>query len=168
MKEDSKLVTGLSLIYDFITEAEETEILSKIDKKPPRKTPARNSIQRFGMGSSYKDNVVSNVLPDFLSTLAQKLLDQSLVVSKPTMISVNEYHLGQMIPAHVDSRESGEVITTLSILGHATMIFRKGKLEVSVELPPRCLVQMRDESRNLWTHSIAPVKKTRYSIVFRY
>ena len=160
--------SGLSLIYDFITEAEEAKILENIDKTPPRRTPARNSIQRFGMGQSYKDNIVSKVLPEFLDNLAQKLFDQSLVYKKPTMISVNEYYVGQMIAPHIDSLESGEVITTLSILGNATMIFQKGETKVSVELPPRCLVQMRGESRNVWTHSIAPVKTTRYSIVFRY
>jgi len=164
--------SGLSIIYDFITQEEENEIVNNIDKTQPRKTQprktaSRNSIQRFGIGASYQDNLVSKTIPNFLDKLSQKLLDQQLLQIKPNLISINEYHAGQQIPSHIDNKESGDVITTLSLTGHAVMIFQKGKTKIKIELPPKCLVQMRDDARNSWYHSIAPVEKTRYSIVFR-
>lgn len=161
-------LTGLSVIHDFISLEQEKEIMDCIVKQPPKKTGVRNSIQRFGIGQSYKDNLVSKEIPEFLNKLALSLVDQKLLTTKPNLISINEYYAGQQIPAHKDSRESGEVITTLSLLGSATMIFQKGKTTIPIELPPRCLVQMRDDARNSWLHSILPVKETRYSIVFRY
>lgn len=86
---------------------------------------------------------------------------------RPDSITINEYHKGQSISPHVDSKSSGEVISVLSILSEATMVFRKGVSKETVLLNPRSLVQMRGEIRNLWEHSIEPVKSTRYSIVFR-
>lgn len=158
---------GLSLIYDFITKEEENEIVNHIEKTPRRKTADRNSVKRYGIGASYQDNIVSKTIPLFLQNLSQKLIDQNLIAIKPKLISINEYYSGQTISSHIDSKESGDVITTLSLFGHATMIFQKGKTKIPIELPPRCLVQMRDEARNLWLHSISPVQSTRYSIVFR-
>lgn len=131
---------GLSLIYDFISLEQEKEILDCIDKREARKTGARNSIQRFGTGTSYKDNLISREIPEYLSIISQSLVDQKLLAIKPSLISINEYHIGQQIPLHKDNLQSGEVITTLSLLGNATMIFRKGKTTIPIELPPRCLV----------------------------
>jgi alkylated DNA repair dioxygenase AlkB len=82
---------------------------------------------------------------------------------------MNQYLIKQAILAHIDLPEGGEVITVLSLLSPATMVFRYRQTErmFSVPLPPRSLVQMRDEIRYNWTHEILPVESTRYSLVFR-
>lgn len=160
-------IVGLSIIQDFITEEEENEILNNINKKPASNTSLRNSIQRFGPGKSYQDNIVSETIPDFLSKLGQKILDLNLVRIFPTQISINEYHKGQQIPFHIDNNDNGDVVTILSLCSKTTMLFRRGKNIVEIDLPNRSLLQMRDEAKISWSHSIPPVEETRYSIVFR-
>ena len=48
------------------------------------------------------------------------------------------------------------------------MVFkRKGNDNISIDLTPRSIVQIKDEIRNDWTHEILPVNDTRISIIFR-
>lgn len=42
------------------------------------------------------------------------------------------------------------------------MVFSKGKIKHVVVLPSRSLVQMRDEIRDSWMHSIEPTREKRY------
>lgn len=94
-------------------------------------------------------------------------MERHLMPIRPDSVSVNEYLSGQGIAPHIDSRESGRTITVLSLVSEATMVFSKGEEKKRIELPPRCLLQMRDEARIIWKHAIEPVKHTRYSVVFR-
>lgn len=170
---------GLSLLLDFITPAEEQALLAGIAQtakiaKPARglknsPAPPRNSIQRFGDKRVYPGNHISADIPAYFNPIIEKLLAQHLLRKPPEGITVNEYLTGQTIPPHIDALTAGPVITVLSLLGPATMLFELPDTDkqFTVDLPPRCLVQMRGTIRSDWLHSILPVQSQRYSIVFR-
>lgn len=159
---------GLSLIENFISIEEEEFILSKLNKKSNvKKNNNRNSIERYGSSKPYNSNMISNTIPEHFLFLFDRLVDKQYLSEKPNHISINEYLKGQEIAAHIDSKNSGEIISVLSLMNHAIMVFSKKGLKHKVLLPSRSLVQMRDEIRNDWMHAIEPVVDVRYSLVFR-
>jgi alkylated DNA repair dioxygenase AlkB len=161
------LKMGLVMIPDFITEDEEKAIMSHIIKAKATKSKSRNTIKRFGSSLPYKSNMASKVIPPFLDAIASKLYDQNLLTAKPDSVTINEYFPGQGIAPHIDSKSSGDIITILSLLGSAKMDFVKGDKKFSIDYPARCLLQMKDEIRYSWMHSILKVNEIRYSLVFR-
>lgn len=160
---------GLILIPDFLTESEEKEIVSQIPESQYKKrTSERNSIRRFGSNIPYKNQIESNIIPDYLDKIAQKLVDNKLLLVKPNSVSINEYLPGNAIAPHIDSIESGPIITILSLLSDATMVLNHPTKEEQQILVPRLsILQLKNEIRYSWTHSILPVQNKRYSIVFR-
>ncbi len=157
---------GFNMIHDFISLEEEVEIMNHIERKIQRKTKERNSIQRFG-NAPYKDNILSKQIPNFLDKLCEKLVTQNLVISKPSSVSINQYLKGQSIVPHIDNKESGKVITILSLISSAKMIFSFENKKIVIDLPARSLMQMSGELRDKWKHSVEPVEAERFSIVFR-
>lgn len=158
---------GLFVFPAFISPEEEQHILSCIDKKPAAKKPTRNSIQRFGTKNAYRDNICSSVIPEFLDKVSEKIVAAGLLPTKPDSVTINQYLAGQAILPHIDSLASGPVITILSLLGDAVMDFTCGDDSAFTALPARCLIQMKDDIRYKWEHSLRPVASERYSIVFR-
>ena len=169
MPEDVGTVT---LTEDFISADEEAELVRHIEANlpvvnAPKHYAHRNIIQRWGSSVPYYTSVVSAVIPEYFQFLFDRLVAGNHVQSRPDSISLNQYLKKQAIKAHIDDPKAGNVITVLSLLTPATMVFRLGQRDFSVALPPRSLVQMRDEIRYNWTHEILPVEATRYSLVFR-
>jgi alkylated DNA repair dioxygenase AlkB len=161
---------GLTLYADFITAGEEATLLDKLNNTQRKKniqTGGRSSIQRFGSALPYNSFMQAKYIPDYLEDYSQRLLDEKLLNTRPDSVSINEYEKGQTIQPHVDSKNSGPIITVLSLESAATMRFNYERETFDVELPPRCLVQMRDDIREKWLHSILPVPGHRYSVVFR-
>jgi hypothetical protein len=161
---------GLTLIENFISEKEEKEILSNFDppKRVSSRSTARNSIKRYGSSVPYEQQIISDIIPKYLDKIAQKIVKKGYLDIKPNSISINEYLSGNSIAPHIDSLTSGEIISILSLSSDATMVFNKDDSEeFEIKLPRRSLVQMRDEIRYEWKHSVPPVSSLRYSIVFR-
>lgn len=167
---------GLVLIPEFITTDEEKELLthvvSNVATMPPRPAPnikrkGRNRIQRFGSSAPYKSNMASKTIPSFFDFVLDRLVEQKLVNKRPESTTINEYLAGQVIEPHIDSEASGKVVTVLCLLSEATMTFKLGSEQASVVLPPRSLVQIKNDIRYKWTHAIEPVPSLRYSVVFR-
>lgn len=162
---------GLALHPDFITESEEVELLMYIRLYMPARPRVgvydRNAIVRFGSTKPFKD-VRDSKIPEVFDRLCIKLAQGRYTETQPDSITINEYYPGQAIKAHIDPRECGPVITVLSLSTPATMVFTKeDEKPLTVELPPRSLVQMRDSIRYDWRHEIKPVRDLRYSMVFR-
>lgn len=161
---------GFSIISDFISKEEEDFILNKINKSngvSSRLFCGRNSVIRYGSDNCYKTNIVSSEIPDYFDFLIKRLVSSKLLDTEPNSLGINEYLKGQGINPHIDNEKCGEIISVLSLLSDAVMIFKNKKEEYQVSLPARCLVQMRGKIRYDWTHEILPVENTRYSIVFR-
>lgn len=155
----------VKVIENFITEEESAEILSHVNTYNHSKGVGRNSIKRYGSMIPYNSNIASRNLPDWSDFLIRKLADLNI---KCNSITINEYHKGQGIGPHVDSKTSGDVISVLSLVGDAIMELTFGKESKLIALPARSLLIMTEEERWKWKHSIQPVKSARFSIVFRY
>lgn len=159
---------GLIIIENFINQEEESLLVSNFKETKIKKiSKGRNNIQRFGPNAPYKGNLISRTIPEYFNFILNRLEEQKLVDYKPTSITINEYHIGQGIAPHIDNNQSGDVITILSLLSDAIMVFSKKKENFNVELKSRSLCQMKDNIRYDWNHEIKPVTKKRYSIVFR-
>lgn len=164
---DTKLeALGLYLFLDFISVEEEQELLKYMPSVPAKKTKGRNNIQRFGSELPYKSSMLSKIIPDHFNLILDRI--EGLGCQRPDSVSINEYLSGQAITKHIDSKSSGPIISVLSMLSDAVMVFSKKTEEsIPILLPARSLVQMKGEIRNDWHHEILPVKSTRYSVVFR-
>jgi len=165
-------VGTLTLLEDFITVDEERALIAALSSGLPtarghQKSLARNAIQRWGSPVPYPDNMRDTQIPSYFDFLLDRLVTQNLVPHRPDSITLNQYLKKQAIAAHIDRPDGGSVVTVLSLLTPATMVFRRQHRAFTVDLPARSLVQMRDEIRYDWTHEINPVAATRYSLVFR-
>lgn len=158
---------GLVVIDQFLTEQEENEVLENILPTPSINKHTRNSIKRYGSKEPYKNQIESTTIPDYLERLCVKIVNRGFLDIKPNSVSINEYLTGNSIAPHIDSLESGKVISIISLLSDAEMVFSFGNIQDTIQIPRRSLIQLKDEIRYKWKHSILPVKSKRYSIVFR-
>jgi alkylated DNA repair dioxygenase AlkB len=162
---------GLKFIPDFICKDLEKTILNnifqfRIDNPKLIAKYGSNNYDSIYFGERYKKDSVS--IPSWINALFPKLIHSNLVAENPFGIAINEYKKGQKISAHIDKPISGPIVTILSVNSIATMIFkRKGYNDISLDLTPRSIVQIKNEIRNDWTHEILPVKDSRISIIFR-
>lgn len=128
----------------------------------------RNRIIRYGSKLPYVAPMQSKELPQWAEFLISRLLAKGLLSERPDHMTINEYHSGQSIDWHIDSKTSGDVITVLSLLSDATMGLKtKEGQEVQYPVPARSLLQMTDKERWEDKHCIYPVDALRFSIVFR-
>jgi hypothetical protein len=163
---------GLSLYGEFLTPENELALVPKLlapVRSGPKDTSGRSTIQRYGDPRVYSNHIVSATIPAHFVELGARLCEHQLLPTPPLSVTVNEYAPGDVIRAHIDEPSAGKVITVLSLGAPATMLFKlKGTPEShAVVLPPRSIVQMRDDIRYTWTHEILPVQARRYSVVFR-
>ncbi len=164
-------IKGLEVVYNFISAEYELQLIADIESvlgEPMNKSRGgRSIIKRWGSAKPYNNFVSPHSTPEFLSNIAQRLVDERYLGELPDSISINGYLPGEYIAPHIDSVDSGAVITVLSLLAKAEMTLEKGLEKIEVPLPPRTLLQLSDALRWDWKHSIHPVTSKRYSIVFR-
>lgn len=82
-------------------------------------------------------------------------------------VTLNEYFEGQELKYQIDTPESGDVITILSLLGDATLVFRNDKGKYFLRVPRRSVVQLADDVRWKWEHCVEPLKEKRYALSFK-
>lgn len=162
---------GLYIHQNFISVSEENNLIEKLDLSHTdvsvQKGGVRSSIKRYGSSSPYKNQIVSTTIPDYLDNISTRIANEGLLQTKPNSVSINTYYPGNAIAPHIDSLESGPIISILSLLSDATMVFTQDKEMFSVIVPRRSLLQLKDSIRYNWQHSILPVSSKRYSVVFR-
>lgn len=153
------MIQSVSISPDFITSEQEAAILAEIAKIMPKpsKSPYRNAIRRYG-AFTYPDNIVSPDLPEWALQFTEAITFDH--------VTVNEYYPGQQINWHVDSKESGEEITVLSLLSGAKIQFKRYHELQTFYLPPRSLACFWGDARWNWEHYLKAEEK-RYSVVFR-
>ena len=162
--------TGLYTILPavmFISDLENL-VISNL-KTPTRKhEDYRNNVYRYGTKTPYANGNgnISAEVPDYLQLIMQKIVEDG-ISPMPKSVSINEYLAGQKLDAHIDSEHSGRIITIVSLMSSAIMRFTKDRESFDIELTPRSLICMKDESRNNWKHEVLPLTDIRYSIVFR-
>lgn len=169
--ELTKKIKGLELHFDFVDEAEETELLHFIDNSEWLDDLTRR-VQHYGYKYDYKARKINHSfflgdLPEWLQSLTKKITDKKLIDFTPDQAIINEYESGQGISPHIDCEPCfGEVILSLSLGSTCVMNFEtepnsKNKIEIFVE--PRTLLIMKNESRFNYYHGIPQRKSDKYN-----
>ncbi|XP_078671529.1 putative RNA/DNA demethylase ALKBH6 isoform X1 [Branchiostoma floridae x Branchiostoma belcheri] len=167
-------------IPDFITEEEETYLLSKVYAAPkPKWTQLSNRrLQNWG-GLPHPKGMVVERLPEWLQMCADRI--QALGVfgdNKPNHVLVNEYQQGQGIMPHEDGPLFYPTVTTVNLGSHTLLDFYKplppggegdaGSQEqtdqassedqrycMSLLLQPRSLLVLQEDLYHRFLHGIA-------------
>lgn len=159
-------VPGLSYREDYVTAAEEAELIAQIDRRPWSLELLR---RRQWYGWAYDDTTHGDYHPQpmeaWLNIHARRLFADGWFEGVPQRALVNEYLPGQGIGAHKD-RDVGHIRSVAIIsLGSAVMMdfTRPGHVTRSHYLRPRSLVVMTGEVREAWMHGIVGRKSDRLS-----
>jgi DNA oxidative demethylase len=173
-----ELPEGLSFREDFVSAAEEAELLAAIE--PLSFTPFqfhgwtgnRETVSfgwRYDFGQARIEPAAP--MPGFLLPLRQRAaqfaglppaaLEQGLVI---------RYDVGAGIGWHRD-RPVFDQVFGLSLLSPCVLRFRRRRdarfERYSLDAPPRSAYLLSGAIRHEWEHSIRPLEQRRYSITFR-
>ena len=179
-------VPGLKFIEGFLTPDEQAECVRRVDAADSEwRNDLSRRVQHYGWRYDYKARAITpdmhiGALPDWLTTLAQKLYDETRLFDRvPEQVIVNEYQPGQGIAMHIDHKGFGPTVCTISLLDDWEMDFAQHWKDKTPALLQRgSCVLLTDSSRSDWQHGIAPRKtetldngrrdrKRRLSLTFR-
>ena len=180
----AKVPDGFIYRRDFLSEAEEHELIQEIQKlhltpfKYYQFTGKRRTAS-FGWQYEFGKSEITSApdMPAFLlpvRTRAGKFFN--IEPDSLTQMSIIEYSTGSPIGWHRDIPQFG-VVVGISLGAACRMRFRKydrgrsknsNRAEIlSIELQPRSIYLMSGASRENWQHSIPPVRELRYAIMMR-
>jgi alkylated DNA repair dioxygenase AlkB len=181
-EDSANMPDGFFYRRNFISETEEQDVIREIEKleltpfKYYQFTGKRRTAS-FGWQYEFGDKEISAApdIPSFLLPLrarAGSLL--SIGPSSLVQTSILEYSTGSPIGWHRDIPHFG-IVAGISLGAPCRIKFRKyhrvrpktanrGEI-LSIELQPRSIYLMSGAARELWQHSIPPVKALRYSIM---
>ena len=177
-EETGTIPSGLRYQPGVISESEENVLVAELARLPLKPFEfhgylGNRRVISFGLRYDYARRGIEAVdePPLFLADLRSKVANfVGLPETEFRQIGVNEYRPGSGIGWHRDKAEFG-VIVGVSLLSAVSMRFRKRRdkswIRVSQLLAPRSVYMLSGEARELWEHSIAPVKTLRYSVTFR-
>lgn len=162
-------VPGLKCICDYISAAEQCQLLDKIDRQV-WSTELKRRVQHYGYKYNYQKRSIESSLylgdiPDWLLSIAKQLYRENLTETLPDQLIINEYEPGQGIAAHIDCVPCfGETIISLSLGSVCVMDFTHSqtKQKIPILLLPGSLLILQKQARSEWQHSIAPRKKDKY------
>jgi alkylated DNA repair dioxygenase AlkB len=183
-ESSAKVPDGFIYHPNFVSEAEEHELIREIQKihlvpfKYYQFTGKRRTAS-FGWQYEFGTSEITTApdMPAFLlpvRTCAGTLfnIDPNSLVQT----SIIEYSTGSPIGWHRDIPQFG-VVVGISLGAACRMRFRKysrvrsknlNRDEIlSIELQPRSIYLLSGPSREIWQHSIPPVKELRYAIMMR-
>lgn len=175
------LPPGFHYYTNFLTEEEEENLVSLIKSYPLKNVifqgfEAKRKALSIGYNYHFDSRSISEGMPiasEFKSLLS-KVADQLTIPEEDLlMMLLTEYDTGTVINWHRDAPPF-EKIVGISLLSDCTFKLRpydKSKQSRSATksfiAERRSLYLMEGEARQEWEHSIAPVKKLRYSITIR-
>jgi alkylated DNA repair dioxygenase AlkB len=170
---------GLVYVPEFLTEAEERELLEHARAASYAEIRMHGQVARrrtahFGWLYGYESWQVEPgpPIPDFLLPLRERCA--ALMEEAPEKLVealLSEYTPGATIGWHRDAPMFGPKVVGVSLGSACRMRFQRGKEEErrtwELELAPRSAYVLSGAARSAWQHSIPAVKQTRYSITFR-
>lgn len=178
---DLPVVPGFEYLPDFLSDAEETDLLALLLKLPLHPFQfhgyeARRNVESFGCDYSFDDNRLRPGKPipeSFMPLIRRVATTLGIDVSEIRELLVTEYPEGAQINWPRDAFPF-EIIAGVSLLSDCTFRFRpfekakQGRKSIRSQIVGRrSLYVMRDEARTQWQHSILPVSSRRYSITLR-
>ena len=162
---------GLIVIHNFISEAEEEHLITKIYGENGENQwidLKKRRVQHYGHNFEYdinnvdRDSETSKSLPTWLGATLNRLNELCLPYNKKELdqLTINEYSPGQGIPPHVDGHSPfEEAVAILSLGSGVVMSFKSPSgLQRHVYLPRRSVYVITGEARFGWYHSI-PLRK---------
>ena len=159
---------------DFLSAAEEQQLIRDIQQiTGSRRTASFGWEYEFGKNQITRTSSPPAHLEPFRIRAGNLFnIDPDNLVQ----LSILEYPIGAPIGWHRDIPQFG-VVLGISLNAACRMRFReysrvrsktiKRDEVLSVELQPRSIYLMSGASRELWQHSIPPVRELRYSVTFR-
>jgi alkylated DNA repair dioxygenase AlkB len=170
---------GLTYLPDFITAAEEAELLghlAELDFRPivMRGVTANRTAAHFGYRYGYDSWTLEPApeLPAFLSSLRERCASLAGVLPEDfAEVLVARYPPGAGIGWHRDAPLFGPTVVGVSLGAAGTVRFRRtlrGRRETCrLILEARSGYVLAGAVRSSWQHALSPVKALRYSVTFR-
>jgi alkylated DNA repair dioxygenase AlkB len=174
----SDLPEGLAYAPDFLSQAEEMELVGRLEALPFKPFEFHGFLgkrQTVSFGWSYRFDGSglgeAAPIPDWLHPVRARAADfAGLEAEALEHALLVKYEEGAGLGWHRDRPVFGDVIG-ISLLSRAPLRFRRriGTKWERVTLPaePRSIYLLRGPSRSEWEHSLTPVETLRYSITFR-
>lgn len=156
-------IIGLRYISNYLSDAEQRELLDHVDQQLWL-TDLKRRVQHYGYRYDYTkhrvdDSAYLGDLPAWITPLAQRLASDGIMAHQPDQLIINEYLAGQGISSHIDCVPCfGDTIVSISLGSGCVMQFSRGDQIIPVWLAAGSLVAMRDEARYKWKHAI-PARK---------
>lgn len=153
-------VPGLVYVPEYVSHAEEHELLHAVDCEPWR-TDWQRRRQVYGVAySGPQAGAPLAPVPEWLSWLVARVRADGWLEAPVVNVVINEYLPGQGIGPHRDHPGFGPHVAAIS-LGGATVLDLASSKEaaarkVSLDVQPRSLWVLGGEARSHWLHSIAP------------
>lgn len=169
---------GLRYEAEFISEATEKELISRISQLPlqPFQFGAfegKRRVASFGFRYDYdlKKLQEADPIPGWLTSVIACVEDfGELPAGSVRQILCTEYDEGVGIGWHRDKPQFDQIFG-LSLRASCKLRFRRAANEkwerFTLAAEPRSLYMISGGSRQLWEHSIPAVEQRRYSITFR-
>uniref|UniRef100_A0ACD5UTB7 Uncharacterized protein n=1 Tax=Avena sativa TaxID=4498 RepID=A0ACD5UTB7_AVESA len=127
-------IPGIHLVEEFVTAAEEQELLAAVDSKPWKRL-AKRRVQHYGYEFLYETRNVDSKqflgeLPSFVSKVLNKIVTfpgvKNCTTNLVDQLTVNEYPCGVGLSPHIDTHSAfEEMIFSLSLAGPCIMEFRQ-------------------------------------------
>jgi alkylated DNA repair dioxygenase AlkB len=167
---DISMIQGLTYIPNFIEQSEVTSFINSINSEPWL-SDIKRRVQHYGYKYDYKARSIDysmfiGKLPQWTTTLANRLFEEKYIGELPDQLIINEYEPGQGIANHVDCEPCfGDTIISISLGSSCIMDFinLRTKQKVEVMLESGSLVVLSGEARYLWTHGIAQRKTDNFN-----
>ncbi|WP_250253502.1 alpha-ketoglutarate-dependent dioxygenase AlkB [Chryseobacterium sp. Marseille-Q3244] len=162
-------INGLKYIPNFITCAEEKNLINAVNSAPWLNDLKRR-VQHYGYKYDYRARALNysmylGDLPEWAAPFIKRISRENLIKKDPDQLIVNEYLPGQGIANHVDCQPCfDETIFSLSLGSTCLMDFVnvQSKDVMALLLEPRSLLVMSGEARYGWSHGIAGKKSDEY------
>ncbi len=156
-------IAGLMYSREFVTTAEEAELVTAIDAGHWDTTWDR---RRESYGKAYGRKSPADPMPSWGRMLADRIYARVKTPHAFDQMLVNEYLPGQGIAMHSDYAPFDRAVASLSLLSACVMDLDHpaSASRHVVLLEPRSLRVMADEVRYEWRHGIARRKKDRWQV----
>ncbi len=170
---------GLVYRSDFLTTAEETDLLTVVEKIDfvevrMRGRVARRTVRHFGYHYGYDswELTPTDAAPEPFDWLRQRAGVLGGVPGEELVeVLVSRYPPGAGIGWHRDAPMFGTTVIGVSLAASCTMRFRRQagaeRRTFAMELAPRSAYVLSGAARWSWQHSIPSTPQERYSITFR-
>lgn len=155
------MIKGMEYWANFISEAEESNLLSMIDSQSWSSDLKRRT-QQYGYKYDYTkktadESMYIGLIPAWLASFGTRFVGMGWFNRKPDQIIINEYQPGQGISKHIDCVSCfGDTVASLSLGSTCAMEFEheKSGKKGSTILGPRSILVLSNEARYDWMHSI--------------